>query len=240
MEKRLYLASGSPRRHTLLTQAGYAFEFLATSVDEDALTANFSGPLSELGEYLAACKAHAAVEVLHHSGRAGVVLTADTTVLIENESLAKPATRDEARHMLERLCGVQHTVATGVAVADIESDMLLLATSRTLVTMRSYSEHELQAYVATDDPLDKAGAYSIQHPQFNPVASTSGCYSGVIGLPLCLVSKMLTMVGIPLSQVAQSHKRSDAECWWTSQCSQPYPTDVRVCRLTESSGQRRV
>jgi len=236
MIRRLYLASASPRRYALLQQAGYSFELLSTSVDEESLTAQFDGPVSQLAEYLAAHKARAAADCLLESHGDGVILTADTTVLIDGRSLAKPTDSEEASAMLDSLRGVQHTVATGVAVADTKSNILFLSTSRTLVTMRPYTDQEVQAYVASGDPLDKAGAYSIQHPYFHPVEATRGCYTGVIGLPLCLVSTMLRMVGVVPSSDDRSPEISEAGCEWHPACSQPFPSEVRQYRLIGSHG----
>ena len=97
--------------------------------------------------------------------------------------------------MLERLRGRVHTVATGVALGSTDADAVRRASSQTRVLMRDYSEAEVEAYVATGDPLDKAGSYSIQHPDFHPVATITGCHLGVIGLPVCIVAALLLPPG---------------------------------------------
>ena len=218
----LYLASASPRRSQLLAEAGIAFEKIIVPVDEDALSAAYQGPLLQLGEYLARAKGLAAWRALRAQGRDGRVLASDTTVLIGGRSLAKPADHAEAAAMLRELRGREHTVATGVALLDPAHALLRSATSATRVRMREYSDEEIAAYVATGDPLDKAGAYSIQHPDFQPVASLAGCHLGVIGLPVCLVSALLH-AGRPARIVHAPLPAAAPDCPWSAQCRPPYP-----------------
>ncbi|HZC04945.1 MAG TPA: Maf family protein [Ktedonobacterales bacterium] len=221
----LYLASASPRRSQLLGAAGIAFEQFVTPVDEDALSEAYQGPLLALGEYLAREKALAAWRALRAQGRAGRVLASDTTVLIGGRSLAKPAHHDEAHTMLSHLRGREHTVATGVALIDPQRGTIRSATSATRVLMRDYSDEEIAAYVATGDPLDKAGAYSIQHPDFQPVATLAGCHLGVIGLPVCLVNLLLN--GGRSARIVQAPPpHGGADCPWSAQCRPPYPFEL--------------
>ena len=218
----LYLASASPRRSQLLSAAGIAFERCVIPVDEDALSAAYQGPLLQLGEYLAREKALAAWRALRTEGRAGRVLASDTTVLIGGRSLAKPADDAEAAAMLRTLRGREHTVATGVALIDPTRGRIRSATSATRVRMRDYSDAEITAYIATGDPHDKAGAYSIQHPDFQPVESLAGCHLGVIGLPVCLVSALLDDTGARRI-VRAPLPPDDHDCPWSAQCRPPYP-----------------
>lgn len=219
----LYLASSSPRRRQLLTEAGIAFIPFVVPVDEEELTERFDGPLELLGEYLAQCKAVAAAEALRAEGKAGLVLASDTTVLLDGQSLPKPRDLAEARWMLETLRGREHLVATGIALAGPDADQLVSDTSATRVLMRDYSDEEIARYVATGDPLDKAGAYSIQHPLFAPVARIQGCHLGVIGLPVCLVSALL-------HHAPQNDRRFEpgadqhAPCPWSTGCAPPLPS----------------
>jgi nucleoside triphosphate pyrophosphatase len=219
----LYLASSSPRRRMLLARAGILFEAFAVPVDEDALTAAYAGPLERLGEYLAREKALAAREALALQGKRGTVLAADTTVLLDGRSLPKPANTEEAVRMLETLRGREHVVATGVALAPPASGSLISATSQTRVLMRTYGDEEVAAYVATGDPLDKAGAYSIQHPDFSPVASITGCHLGVIGLPVCIVARLLGRGSLPPTPPTLTP--GGALCIWSPRCTHPLPTD---------------
>ncbi|HEX9069443.1 MAG TPA: Maf family protein [Ktedonobacterales bacterium] len=209
----LFLASGSPRRSQLLTEAGIPFVLFVVPVEEEALAEAYPGPIEQLGEYLARVKVAMAHATLAHEGRSGDVLAADTTVLLDSASLAKPRDAEEATWMLRRLRGRTHTVATGVAVAT-PSGEIRSATSDTLVTMRDYSDDEIARYVATGDPLDKAGAYSIQHPGFSPVATIEGCRLGVVGLPVCLA---IALLGLDAPFPAGSI------CPWSRACTPPFP-----------------
>jgi len=219
----LYLASASPRRRQLLTEAGIAFTRFVVPVDEDRLTEEYAGPLGLLGEYLAQRKALAAAAALREEGRAGLVLASDTTVLLNGRSLPKPRDLDEARAMLRTLRGREHVVATGIALAGPEGDRLLSDTSATRVLMRDYADGEIERYVATGDPLDKAGAYSIQHPLFAPVERIRGCHLGVIGLPVCLVSALLGAAPAKDARFAAGADES-APCPWSSVCHPPLPS----------------
>ncbi|HEY1389679.1 MAG TPA: Maf family protein [Ktedonobacterales bacterium] len=226
----LYLASASPRRSELLTRAGITFERLLAPVDEDALSARYTGPLERLGEYLAREKALAALRMLAQSGRLGRVLASDTTVLLDGSSLAKPRDVAAAGAMLRTLRGREHVVATGVALAGDDPESIVSATSATRVLMRDYGDAEIAAYVATGDPLDKAGAYSIQHPGFSPVERIVGCHLGVIGLPVCLVGALL---GHWPAETRANEVSRDALplCSWSATCSAPLPAAASIRRM---------
>lgn len=221
----LYLASASPRRSQLLNQAGITFEQFVVPIDEDALSAAYRGPLQVLGEYLAHRKALTAQRALAAEGRGGLVLASDTTVLLDGRSLPKPRDAAEAARMLRALRGREHIVATGVALAGSASGHLVSATASTRVRMREYADAEVEAYVATGDPLDKAGGYSIQHPDFHPVARIRGCHLGVIGLPVCLVSAMLGhWPELPvLGWGDEASATRVGPCPWSADCSAPLP-----------------
>ena len=126
-----------------------------------------------------------------------IILAADTTVVDRNDILGKPKDNAEAFVMLTRLRGHAHQVYTGVALLRLSDGLLLKELSVTDVPMRDYSDDEIQSYVQTGDPLDKAGAYAIQHPDFHPVASMSGCFAGVMGLPMCHVVRMMRKMDSP-------------------------------------------
>ncbi len=219
----LYLASASPRRSQLLSQAGIVFEKFVVPIDEEALAEAYTGPLESLGEYLAQEKALAAYAALQSVGKPpGRVLASDTTVLLDGRSLAKPRDHAEAVTMLTALRDREHIVATGVALADPVTGALYSATSATRVRMRAYTDDEIAVYVATGDPLDKAGAYSIQHPAFQPVATLAGCHLGVIGLPVCLVAALLLRADATPTRPALPSEAIG--CPWSAQCRAPYPT----------------
>jgi septum formation protein len=129
----------------------------------------------------------------------GVVLGADTIVVIDGEALGKPAGPDEARTMLRRLRGREHEVITGVAVVEAGSGRAEATAVVSRVRMAAYGEVEIDAYVASGEPLDKAGAYAIQGAGGGLVAGLEGSYSNVVGLPLKETARMLAAFGVPVS-----------------------------------------
>lgn len=184
----LVLASNSPRRRQLLALTGLPFLVAAADVDESLLE---NETPSDYVLRLAEKKARAI-----QAGPDQIVLGSDTTVVDGVDILGKPADEAEAVAMLMRLRGRTHQVYTGVALLRRSDGLLLKDVCVTDVPMRDYSDEEIRAYVATGDPLDKAGAYAIQHPEFQPVASVHGCYTSVMGLPLCYVIRLLREMGI--------------------------------------------
>lgn len=196
----LVLASNSPRRKQLLNVGGWEFTVMPVEVDER--TQPGENPLAYVLR-LAESKARlAAGRVL-----AGAwIVAADTTVVDRTEQgeviLGKPANMAEAEAMLRQLRGRTHLVYTGLAVYRPQDDALLTDWCATAVPMRSYSDAEMMAYIASGDPFDKAGAYAIQHSGFSPVAKLDGCYANVMGLPLCHLTRTLARLGAsPLSDV---------------------------------------
>ena len=175
----LILASNSPRRRQLLALTGIPFIVLVADVDE-SLLANENPAAYVLR--LAEAKARA---VPADAGQ--IILAADTTVVNGSDILGKPKDEAEAAVMLKRLRGHAHQVYTGIALLRKSDGVLLTDLCVTDVPMRDYSDGEIQDYVATGDPLDKAGAYAIQHPGFHPVARMDGCFASVMGLPVCQV-----------------------------------------------------
>ena len=181
----LVLASNSPRRKDLIALGGWPFEVIVSDADESLR------PSESPRDYvrrLAEVKARASSV---RADASQVVLAADTTVVDGNAILGKPAGPSEAKRMLRQLRGRVHQVYTGIAVLRVLDGNLSTDVCVTDVPMRAYSDEEIEAYVATGDPLDKAGAYAIQHADFQPVASMSGCYASVMGLPLCHVTHLL-------------------------------------------------
>ena len=175
----LILASNSPRRRQLLALTGIPFIVLVADVDE-SLLANENPAAYVLR--LAEAKARA---VPADAGQ--IILAADTTVVNGSDILGKPKDEAEAAVMLKRLRGHAHQVYTGIALFRRSDGVLLTDLCVTDVPMRDYSDGEIQDYVATGDPLDKAGAYAIQHSGFHPVARMDGCFASVMGLPVCHV-----------------------------------------------------
>ncbi len=128
-----------------------------------------------------------------------VVIGADTAVVDGDDILGKPADMAEAEKMLVRLRGKRHEVYTGIAACRSEDETCLDDVCVTEVSMRAYADEEIRAYLATGDPLDKAGGYAIQHQGFRPVETENltGCYANVVGLPLCHLVRMLKKLDIP-------------------------------------------
>ncbi|HFQ94844.1 MAG TPA: Maf-like protein, partial [Anaerolineae bacterium] len=139
-----------------------------------------------------------------------IILAADTTVALDNAMLNKPVDAAEARQMLTALRNRPHKVLTGYVLWDALSGKKQTGVSTAVVTMRPYTDQEIDDYIATGDPMDKAGAYAIQHPEFQPVALLNGCYLNVMGLPVCDLILDLKQFGIPmqadLTAVHQAHQ----------------------------------
>jgi septum formation protein len=186
----IILASNSPRRKELLTLLGLPFRTCPAEIDESALPGE--APRAYVLR-LAAGKARAvAAQVPADS----LVIAADTTVADGLDILGKPEDEQQAVEMLTRLRGHLHQVYTAVAVLRAADSMLLRDACATDVPMRDYSQVEIAAYVATGDPLDKAGAYAIQHDGFHPVDHLEGCYANVVGLPLCHLRRLLRKLNV--------------------------------------------
>jgi len=184
----LILASNSPRRRQLLALAGWEFSVSAADVDES----QFANELpTDYVLRLAETKARAI-----EADADQMILAADTAVVDRTDILGKPKDNADAIAMLKRLRGHTHQVYTGIALLRLSDGLLLKDLCVTDVPMRDYSDEEIREYVATGDPLDKAGAYAIQHPQFQPVASLSGCYASVMGLPVCHVILLMRKMDI--------------------------------------------
>ena len=184
------LASGSPPRQELLLACGYRFDVVRTDVDETPQ------PGEEPAAYtlrVARAKADAA------ASPGSIVLAADTTVALGGRILGKPADAAEAEAMLADLAGRAHTVYTAV-VACTEAGHRHL-TVATVVRFRALGAAEIRAYVATGDPLDKAGAYGIQGPGGFLVDRVEGSYPNVIGLPLAETVALLDTFGVPRAAV---------------------------------------
>jgi len=187
----LILASASPRRRELLRTLCPDFRVMPSDLEETLA----AGSPRAAAAGLALDKARA---VAARNGE-GVVLGADTIVVIDGQALGKPAGPDEARAMLRRLRGREHEVITGVAVVDARTGRSEATAVVSRVRMTEYGEAEIEAYVATDEPLDKAGAYAIQGRGGALVAGLEGSFSNVVGLPLEETARMLVAFGVPVS-----------------------------------------
>jgi nucleoside triphosphate pyrophosphatase len=190
----ILLASNSPRRRELIALGNWTVGLSVSDVDES------QRPGESPADYvlrLAEAKARAA---LANGGQAQVVLAADTAVIYgpkeHSTILGKPTDAAEAVQMLKNLRGRIHHVYTGLAVIEISTGQLLKDLCITKVPMRNYGDAEIEAYVQTGDPLDKAGAYAIQDARFQPVESLRGCFASVMGLPMCHLVRLLAKIGI--------------------------------------------
>jgi septum formation protein len=192
--KQLILASASPRRAELLRQIGLDFQVVASLIAED-LPADPVAP-----ERLVMDLATAKVKQVARGRADGVIIGADTIVFLENQVLGKPGSAAEAVTMLTRLSGKTHQVFTGLGVFDGATDRLITDFAMTEVVFRTLCNHEIQAYVRTGEPLDKAGAYGIQGRGALLVEKINGCYFNVVGLPIGKLVVILNELGFPLWQ----------------------------------------
>lgn len=181
---KLLLASQSPRRRELIRLLGCPFQCAAADVDERSV--NHADPAIHAVQ-TARLKAVTLTRTVELSSKkeAPIIVAADTIVSLEGQILGKPADEAEAWSMLQTLRGRTHDVHTGFAILDLNTGREVCESHTAVVTMRHYSDEEIAAYVATGDPMDKAGAYAIQHRWFRPVRDLEGCFAGVMGLSVC-------------------------------------------------------
>jgi len=191
----LILASASPRRRELLAQVGYRFAVRPAHIPEDPLAGE--DPIAYVTR-LAREKAEAVFRDLAPAGpepEKNVVLGADTTVTLDNAILGKPEDAADAARILRLLSGRTHRVITGVAVVTAEG--IEVAAEATAVRFLTLSDREITAYIATGEPMDKAGAYGIQGHAARWIPRIEGCYFNVMGLPLALVCALLEPHALP-------------------------------------------
>jgi septum formation protein len=177
MKRKLILASGSLRRKELLEKAGLHFEIIISDYEEDMAL-----PLSpdELVKHLSRGKA----ETVAKEHKDAIVLSADTIVAYDSQILGKPHTEEKAEKMLQLLSGKQHSVFTGFTVMLLEENKIISRAIETKVYFNRLSDDEIKKYVATGDPLEKAGAYAIQKIGEAFVEKIEGDYNNVVGLPI--------------------------------------------------------
>lgn len=212
----LRLASNSPRRRQLLSLAGIPFSVTPVDIDESSL------PGETPPDYVLRLAQEKARAALVSAGPEEIILTADTTVADGNRILGKPSGPEDARKMLLDLRGRAHMVYTAVGVADSSTARVVTDLCATTVWMREYSLAEVEAYIASGDPFDKAGAYAIQHQDFHPVERIEGCYACVMGLPLCHVLRALGEFGL------RSGADVAAACPETLAIDSPCPLTARI------------
>jgi MAF protein len=200
----ILLASNSPRRRELFGLSGLPFVVDVADIDESLLPGE--APM----EYVRRLARQKALTVAARSPVGSLVIGSDTTVVLEGGILGKPENPADARRMLLALRGRPHLVHTGISVvpggfsgaggATSSPAPATLAGSTDVVTtevwMRDYSESEIDQYIATGDPMDKAGAYGIQNQSFAPVVNMRQCYASVMGLPICALATLLMKHGV--------------------------------------------
>jgi MAF protein len=216
----ILLASGSPRRRELIKLLGLPVETTSADIDEVPLPGE---PADEMAKRLSVEKARAASSLIPArilaTGEAGrqahpssfILLASDTVVSLDGEPLGKPRDTADARSMLQRLRGRTHQVYTAITLIDLAADRSITELACSDVPMRAYTEAEIEAYIASGDPFDKAGAYAIQHDGFSPVENFAQCYANVMGLPLCHVVRALRQLGVEVPndvpRLCQKHIR---------------------------------
>lgn len=189
--RHIILASGSPRRRELLSSLGLSFEVLASDADESTPP---EWTPEAIVQSLALRKAEA---VIPQAGdRNALIIGSDTIVVLDGQVLGKPADKPDSARMLRMLQGRTHQVYTGVACIGLPERITQVDYRVTSVSMRAMSEEEISAYIATGEPADKAGSYAIQGLGATLVEAIEGCYFNVVGLPLSLLSGMLSGFGI--------------------------------------------
>jgi septum formation protein len=195
----IILASRSPRRKELLHQIGLDFSVDPADVDERVLP-------DETPEGYTLRVALGKARGAAARAQAGLVIAADTIVVLDGEFLGKPVDTQDAERMLARLSGKAHRVITGVAVMDAATGETFSRTSTTRVLFRSLTSQEITSYAATGEPLDKAGAYGIQGMGALLIEGIDGCYSNVVGLPISMLGELLRDFGVDLARPKRNFK----------------------------------
>jgi len=182
---KIILASASPRRRELLAQIGLEFEVITSDTDESF---DESMIVEEIVKKLAFEKAHVVAKQVSDDN---IVIGADTVVHYNGAILGKPQNEAQAKEMLKMLSGKTHDVLTGFAVIRLSDNKVAINFEKTNVTFRFLSEDEIDNYIGTKEPFDKAGAYGIQGLGATFVSGINGDYNNVVGLPLCSLSQCL-------------------------------------------------
>ncbi len=188
---RLLLASGSPRRRELVRWLGYPVRVQVPQVDESLRAGE--APAA----YVTRLARAKALALAPQAAADEIVLAADTVVVDRGRILGKPRDAAHAAAMLRALRGRAHQVLTGFTLLWPARDRAHSEVVTSTVHMRALSDAEIQAYIASRDPLDKAGAYAVQNTTFRPVARVEACFANVVGLPVCAVARALMAWGCP-------------------------------------------
>ncbi len=190
----LILASGSPRRHEMISGLGLSFTICIPDVDESSLEKEL--PLDYV-KRIASKKAEAVFSDLNEENENLLILSADTIVVLGEQILGKPKDAEDAKKTLKMLSGKTHEVITSFCVKSAEKE--IVTSISTKVQFAEISDAEIEAYVSTGEPMDKAGSYAIQGGAAYMVRKIDGSYSNVVGLPLCEVIETLKEFGVTLN-----------------------------------------
>lgn len=192
MKKEIILASNSPRRRELLKQIGLEFKVIPAEIEEDEGKEKGKSPV-EVVKNNALMKAQKVAEMVSDSN--SFIIGADTIVVLDGKIIGKPKDEKDAINILKKLRGKYHYVFTGVAVFETPEKRFLVSTVKSKVKMRDYSDEEIIRYVATGEPMDKAGAYGIQGKGALLVEKIEGDYYNIVGLPLVRLYNLLERMG---------------------------------------------
>jgi MAF protein len=201
----LILASSSPRRIELLGKISYPFRVVSSGVDEDTVGGLTPAAAAAI---LANRKARAAAKTTGN----GLVLAADTVIDFQGRMLGKPKHHSDAVEMLRLLRGRNHHVVTGIAILNKKRDIQFVSVVSTEIWMRDYSDLEIDDYIRTGEPQDKAGSYAIQGRGGRLIQAINGCYNNVVGLPLCETVELMRSVGAIICREVSCQMPSGSPC----------------------------
>jgi septum formation protein len=202
---------------------GLSFDVAVSDVDEDARWGEYP---QHMAGRLSMAKARA---IARSQPQDCLIVAADTVVAVGSDILGKPVSEEEAFAMLARLRNRQHVVYSGLALIDTTTGREQQELAATPVLMRDYSDAEIRRYIASGDPMDKAGAYAIQHPVFEPVARIDGCYANVMGLPMCHLYRALNKweFAVPIHPLHCCPLATGSGCCWSKDIVAPPGGDGR-------------
>ena len=187
------LASNSPRRKELLSLTGWSFVVRAVDVDERVIPGEAA---ENYVRRISRKKALSSMELEPGAASERFILACDTAVVDGDSILGKPSSEDHAAEVLRRLRSREHQVYSAIVIIDTDKGDMYQELCVNNVPMRNYSDIEMATYIASGDPMDKAGAYAIQHPEFRPVEQLHGCFANVMGLPLCHLARTMEQLDI--------------------------------------------
>lgn len=195
--KTIILASASPRRKEILKRAGLKFHVEVSDYEEDS---TLDLEPSELAKYLSLQKAKDVTKNYKNA----IIIAADTFVILEKETIGKPKNEADAKRILKKLSGKPHLIITGFTIIDTDTQKTVSKSVATTVYMKKMSEEEIDAYVGTKEPLDKAGAYGIQELGGIFIEKIEGDYFNIVGLPLFPIVKSLNEFGITALKILKN------------------------------------